>query len=355
MGRQIIELVQVLVDRIEDAAARQQKDFRHLDEEIERRKAAEKDRDHWRQSRQDAIAAGELMQAEIETLKGAMAADDKRLRDAEQRVWPGMTWGCDSPDKMADAILHLRKQLAEQQAETIDVRRQRNNETDRLNATNVVSVQQREEIAYLRARLDEERSVIVSLREQLDESQARRVVVSNEAANDKLQKIAIHCELRAAQDEIASLRQQLDAAQQQDVDAMRADRDRLQACLSTIKAHVEGMYDIEDLMLPLVQIREAIQTLEAGTAEPAPCPECAEMRGKLAGYVAENTKYTDSLQRQRDSALAQSERLWAFVGKVRTEITRYAMSWASWHSMKKALAELDAQRAPVDETAEGGQ
>ena len=79
MGRQIIELVQVLVDRIEDAAARQQKDFRHLDEEIERRKAAEKDRDHWRQARQDAMAAGELMQAEIETLKGAMAADDKRL------------------------------------------------------------------------------------------------------------------------------------------------------------------------------------------------------------------------------------------------------------------------------------
>ena len=73
MGRQIIELVQVLVDRIEDAAARQQKDFRHLDEEIERRKAAEKDRDHWRQARQDAIAAGELMQAEIVSLRQQLA------------------------------------------------------------------------------------------------------------------------------------------------------------------------------------------------------------------------------------------------------------------------------------------
>ena len=69
MGRQIIELVQVLVDRIEDAAARQQKDFRHLDEEIERRKAAEKDRDHWKQARQEAHEAGELMKAELEKLR----------------------------------------------------------------------------------------------------------------------------------------------------------------------------------------------------------------------------------------------------------------------------------------------
>ena len=120
-----------------------------------------KERDHWMQARQDAHEAGELLlkctqtlqaeidtlrqqladaqreasdefierqvltaeqqegeaawrkqldaaQAEIETLKGAMAADDKRLRDAEEKVWPGATWGCDAPDKMADRILLLR-------------------------------------------------------------------------------------------------------------------------------------------------------------------------------------------------------------------------------------------------------
>ena len=50
--------------------------------------------------------------AEIETLRGAMAADDKRLRDAEEKVWPGVTLGCDAAEKMADEILHLREQLA---------------------------------------------------------------------------------------------------------------------------------------------------------------------------------------------------------------------------------------------------
>ncbi len=99
-----------------------------LEAKAERDKALA-DVQHWRQARQDAHEAGELMRAEIE---------------------------------------RLRQQLAEQQAETVDVRRQRNNETDRLNATNVVSVQQRDEIAYLRTRLDEERSVSAGLRQQLD-------------------------------------------------------------------------------------------------------------------------------------------------------------------------------------------
>lgn len=71
-----------------------------------------RDRDHWRQARQDAIAAGELMKAEIDSLR-------QQLRGAHA---PAMS-------------------------------------------------QQSEDIAYLRARLDEERSVIASLREQLAEAQ----------------------------------------------------------------------------------------------------------------------------------------------------------------------------------------
>ena len=66
------------------------------------------DRDELMHTRKDRDAA----RAEIETLKGAMAADDKRLRDAEARVWPERTLGCDAPDAMADEILHLRQQLA---------------------------------------------------------------------------------------------------------------------------------------------------------------------------------------------------------------------------------------------------
>lgn len=46
--------------------------------------------------------------AEVERLRGAMRADDERLRQAETRVWPGTTHGCDAPEWMADEILTLR-------------------------------------------------------------------------------------------------------------------------------------------------------------------------------------------------------------------------------------------------------
>ena len=39
--------------------------------------------------------------------------NDKRLRDAEERVWPGQTHGCDAPEWMADEIEALRAQLVE--------------------------------------------------------------------------------------------------------------------------------------------------------------------------------------------------------------------------------------------------
>jgi small-conductance mechanosensitive channel len=97
-----------------------------------------KDRDHWRQARQDAHEA-------IETLR-------QQLADAQRAV----------SDAFAE-VNSVRQQLDAALAEIVDVRRQRNRETDRLNATNAVSVQQRDEIAYLRTRLDEERSVSAGL------------------------------------------------------------------------------------------------------------------------------------------------------------------------------------------------
>jgi len=48
--------------------------------------------------------------AENEMLKGAMNADDERLRKAGERV--GVIAGCDNPDWMADKILSLRAWIA---------------------------------------------------------------------------------------------------------------------------------------------------------------------------------------------------------------------------------------------------
>ena len=86
---------------------------------------AERDRDHWRESRQQAIEAGELMKAEIEGLKIQLVAvgqDRDRflanlrglealVRDAEERVWPGETRGCDAPRWMAFEIQMLRAEV----------------------------------------------------------------------------------------------------------------------------------------------------------------------------------------------------------------------------------------------------
>ncbi len=62
---------------------------------------------------QDAYADSDICHDaadEIERLRGAMAADDKRLREAGQRV--GIIQGCDTPDAMADEIERLRAALA---------------------------------------------------------------------------------------------------------------------------------------------------------------------------------------------------------------------------------------------------
>lgn len=48
-------------------------------------------------------------ETEIERLRGAMGADDQRLRAAAERV--GLAFGCDSADAMADEIETLRVEL----------------------------------------------------------------------------------------------------------------------------------------------------------------------------------------------------------------------------------------------------
>lgn len=274
---------------------------------------------------------------EIDTLGGALVAADKRLRDAEQRVWPGVTWGCDAADKMADAILHLRQQLAEQQAETFDVRRQRINETDRLNATNAVSVQQRDDIAYLRARLDEERSVIAGLRKELADAQravsdafaevnsvreqlnaARAAVTLQRAGFERLQRfaekirMAHHCDnwpsITMAVDELDSELAKLDADTEPtlvaepapEVERLRvelaaakaaqaawqANSNLLERFAATVRSRFNPGWtenDLPEILSAVSAVFEALAELDAGTepapvAEPRPCPECERLR-----------------------------------------------------------------------------
>lgn len=58
-----------------------------------------------------ATQAAEIarLRQECAELRGAMAADDERLRAAERRVWGGgLTYGCDGPEHLADEIERLR-------------------------------------------------------------------------------------------------------------------------------------------------------------------------------------------------------------------------------------------------------
>lgn len=53
----------------------------------------------------------EALGNDLTLTRGAMAADDNRLRDAAIRVWGEHVRGCDTPDAMADLIEHLRNEV----------------------------------------------------------------------------------------------------------------------------------------------------------------------------------------------------------------------------------------------------
>ena len=77
MSRKVIEIVQVLVDRIEKNGYQQRAREENAFDLNKRLTEAEGWVAHWKQARQEAHEAGELMQAEIETLR-------KKLADAER-------------------------------------------------------------------------------------------------------------------------------------------------------------------------------------------------------------------------------------------------------------------------------
>ena len=105
--------------------------------EKEKRAAVEKDRDHWKTARQEAIEAGELMQAEIERLRKQLA---------------------DPPWEASDEFVE-RQVLTAEQDQDAEIWKQRFDWAQN-------------EVKYLRDRLDEERSVSAGLRQKLAELDA---------------------------------------------------------------------------------------------------------------------------------------------------------------------------------------
>jgi hypothetical protein len=62
----------------------------------------------------------EELRAEVEQLRGAMTADNQRLRKAEIRIWGENTrHGCDAPERMAEEVVTLRDEVARLKA-TLD-------------------------------------------------------------------------------------------------------------------------------------------------------------------------------------------------------------------------------------------
>ena len=68
------------------------------------------------------LASHAALEQRVALAEGLTRADTERLRQAEERVWPGMTHGCDAPEWMADEILALRqdKERAEQRIKELE-------------------------------------------------------------------------------------------------------------------------------------------------------------------------------------------------------------------------------------------
>ena len=66
----------------------------------------------------EAASVVTALQEEITTLRGAMKADDERLRNAGERV--GIFADCDTAEMMADEIMALRAALADERKRALE-------------------------------------------------------------------------------------------------------------------------------------------------------------------------------------------------------------------------------------------
>ena len=262
MTRKINELAEIVLDRVYKLGYQHRSEIeegckvadellaveRKLgDAERERDKLAaeietlRQERDHWWQARQDAIEAGELMQAEVETLKGAMDADAKRLRDAEDRVWRGLSYNCNAPEKMADEILHLRNQLANSQRE--------------LSEQGLVhGVELQRETADLRQQLDAAQAALTRQR------------LNAEERGEKLDRL---------REDHARLGR-LVGTRGQELEGQNQELERLRVFVGKVQSVVDG---ITPATSKLCRICDALAELDAGPSEPTPVTEPLDAEG----------------------------------------------------------------------------
>ena len=148
-----------------------------------------------REQHRDLIAEGDKLAAEVKELRGEIAADNQRLRDAEERVWPGQTHGCDAPEWMADEILWLRAE--------VDRLRHSPNAPEWM-ADEILALQEQlatwsESGELMKAEIETLRTQLADAKREASEEFAERQVLQAEASDDNAELVRLRAQLVEAE------------------------------------------------------------------------------------------------------------------------------------------------------------
>ena len=251
-----------------------------------------KDRDHWKQARQDAIEAGELMQAEIETLRqqldaaqaevtGERLAAEERARELERLREDNARWQR-VVETRGRELYDCGKDLSAIWAEMLQVDIAFPAESSLVQSLQILReshVAARAEIETLRQQLADAQREAVNLQKLHDHLRPRL-----DAAQGQLTRERLDAEEQGR--EIETLRQQLANAQQEASDEF-AERQVLQHEASDVYVELERLRAFVEVMRGLLTeeyadqriIAEALDELDAGTTQSAPAAEPLDAEG----------------------------------------------------------------------------
>ena len=188
------------------------------------------DRDHWKEARQDAHEAGDLMRAEIDTLRQQL--------DAALASLTGQRLNAEERDREIET---LRKQLdaAQVGADAVWVSaRNLQKERDHWKESRQQAIEAGE---LMRAEIDTLRQQLANAQRQASDEFIERQVLQHEASGDFV--------------ELA----------------------RLRAFVGQVRQRVTPMIDLSDVEF----LRAALAALDAGTPQPATCPECERLHAVI--------------------------------------------------------------------------